>query len=296
LQTLRALGVTAATLHLNHRDVLFGLLQLQGVDERGRQIACIRAVDKLDKIGRDGVVAEIVREAGLDAEAATAVVAAFDGGGGLEAIEAQLAGRQDQFPQLAAALQRLGDVVALVTAAGLGGQVVIDRSIARGLDYYTGIIYETRLTDPRVATIGAVMSGGRYDGLIGLFGREQIPAIGISIGLDRLLSALQELGLLAAGLCQVPVYIAAMDPSVARDALALATEVRAAGLRAELDLAGGRIGKQLERAAKRGATLVLVIGSDEVASASVVIKDLRDGSQGPVARADLLSALRDKLA
>jgi histidyl-tRNA synthetase len=87
-----------------------------------------------------------------------------------------------------------------------------------------------------------------------------------------------------------------MDPSVARDALALATEVRAAGLRAELDLAGGRIGKQLERAAKRGATLVLVIGSDEVASASVVIKDLRDGSQGPVARADLLSALRDKLA
>lgn len=296
LQTLRALGVTDASLHLNHRDVLFGLLQLHGVEERGRQIACIRAIDKLDKIGRDGVEAEIVREAGLDTAAAAAVVAAFDGDGGIAALEAQLAGRHAQFPQLAAALQRLTEVVALVTAAGLGAQVQVDRSIARGLDYYTGIIYETRLTNPRVASIGAVMSGGRYDGLIGLFGREQIAAIGISIGLDRLLAALQELGLLAGGLAQVPIYVAAMDTAVGGEALALASEVRAAGLRAEVDLAGGRMGKQMERAAKRGATVVLVLGSDEVASGTVVVKDLRDGSQGPLPRASVVAALRAKLA
>ncbi len=294
LATLRALGVSGARLHLNHRDVLFGMLDVLGMTEKTKQIICIRAIDKLDKIGQDGVVAEIVREAEIEASQASEIVRAFAGGGGIEPIAAVAAGKGHA--ALDTALLRLQAVVDLVAAAGLGEQVVIDRSIARGLDYYTGIIYETRLTDPRVASIGAVMSGGRYDGLIGLFGKEQIAAVGISIGLDRLLAALQELGLLAQGLAQVPIYVMPLDASVAGPALALATELRAAGLRVELDLAGGRIGKQFERAGKRGSKIALVVGSDELAAGVVQVKDLASGEQAKVARAELIDDLRRRLA
>lgn len=293
LATLRSMGIAGVRMHLNHRDVLFGLLEVLGIADRSAQIACIRAIDKLDKIGRDGVLAEIVREAAVDAGLAEQVVGAFDGGGGLDAIADQA--RDKGHAALDAAIARLQTVQTLVAAAGLGEHLVIDRSIARGLDYYTGIIYETRLTDPKVAGIGAVMSGGRYDGLIGLFGKEQIPAVGISIGLDRLLAALLELELVEVGLAKVPVYVAPMDPAVAGAALGLATELRAAGLRVEVDLGGGKLGKQIERAVKRGARLVLILGSDEVASGSVVVKDLGSGQQAPVARVGLIADLQRRL-
>ncbi len=287
LQVLRSLGVEGARLHLNHRDVLFGLLELRGVTEKPQQIACIRAVDKLDKIGAAGVVAEIVREAQLDTQAAEQVVAAFAPGGGLKDLQQTVAVAGDSAPVLKQAVERLEAVLALVAAAGLADLITVDVSIARGLDYYTGIIYETRLTDPKVASMGAVMSGGRYDGLIGLFSKEQVPAVGISLGLDRLLAALQELGLLPTHLARVPVYVAVMDSQVAGHALHVAGLLRAAGLRAEVDLGGGKLGKQFERASKRGAQVVLVLGSDEVASQSAVVKDLGSGQQTPVSWTEL---------
>lgn len=287
LQVLRSLGVQGARLHLNHRDVLFGLLDLRGVTEKAQQIACIRAVDKLDKIGEAGVVAEIIREAGLDPQAAQQVVAAFAPGGGLEELQQTVAAAGDSAPVLKLAVERLQAVLALVAAAGLADLITVDVSIARGLDYYTGIIYETRLTDPKVASMGAVMSGGRYDGLIGLFSKEQVPAVGISLGLDRLLAALQELGLLPTDLARVPIYVAVMDGQLAGEALHVAGLLRAAGQRVEVDLGGGKLGKQLERASKRGAQLVLVLGSDEVASQSVRVKDLGSGQQTAVAWTEL---------
>lgn len=279
LQVLRSLGVEGARLHLNHRDVLFGLLELRGVTEKPQQIACIRAVDKLDKIGEAGVLAEIVREAGLDAAAAQQVVAAFAPGGGLQDLQKTVAEFGDSAPVLKQAVGRLEAVLALVAAAGLAELITVDVSIARGLDYYTGIIYETRLTHPKVASMGAVMSGGRYDGLIGLFSKEQVPAVGISLGLDRLLAALQELDLLPTDLARVPVYVAVMDGEVAGQALHVAGLLRATGLRVEVDLGGGKLGKQFERASKRGAQVVLVLGSDEVASESAVVKNLGSGEQ-----------------
>ena len=287
LEVLRSLGVSGARLHLNHRDVLFGLLELRGITEKAQQIACIRAVDKLDKIGPAGVLAEIVREAGLDAEAAQQVVDAFAPGQGLQELQQTVADAGDSVPVLRQAVERLQAVLSLVAAAGLADRITVDVSIARGLDYYTGIIYETRLTDPKVASMGAVMSGGRYDGLIGLFSKEQVPAVGISLGLDRLLAALQELGLLPTDLARVPVYVAVMDTQLAGQALHVAGLLRAAGQRVEVDLGGGKLGKQLERASKRGAQVVLVLGSDEVANATAVVKDLGSGQQTQVAWTEL---------
>lgn len=291
LQVLGSLGVDGARLHLNHRDVLFGLLELRGVTEKAQQIACIRAVDKLDKIGDAGVVAEIIREAGLDDQLARKVVGDFQPGGGLGDLEKIVDGAGENAGMLRGAVERLQHVLALVAAAGLADKVCVDVSIARGLDYYTGIIYETRLTDPKVATIGAVMSGGRYDGLIGLFSKEQVPAVGISLGLDRLLAALQELALLPVNLARVPVYVAVMNAEVSGPALHVAGLLRAAGLRVEVDLAGGKLGKQFERASKRGASAVVVLGSDEVTGQTAQVKDLASGAQSPVPWAELAAYL-----
>ncbi len=288
LSVLQSIGIDGAVLHLNHRDVLFGLIAAAGVTEKDQQIACIRAIDKLDKIPPVAVQAEIVA-AGIDEATAVRVVGQFaEGGLSLDQVSAQLPDSP--------ALDRVRQVVALVAAAGLGDRIVFDPTIARGLDYYTGIIYETRLTDPRVKGIGAVMSGGRYDGLIGLFTKESIPAVGISLGLDRLLAALQELELVSKDSHAVQVYVTVFSDDQSALAIEVAKGLRTAGLRVELDLAGGKLGKQLERASKRGARLAVLMGPDEAAAGQAVLKDLRDGAQQTVAQANLSATARELLA
>ncbi|MBM4343328.1 MAG: ATP phosphoribosyltransferase regulatory subunit, partial [Deltaproteobacteria bacterium] len=152
------------------------------------------------------------------------------------------------------------------------------------------------LTDPRVAGMGAVMSGGRYDGLVGLFAGGSIPAVGISVGLDRLFAALQELHLVGGDEAAVPVYATVMAPELAGATLALVGALRAKGVRTEVDLGGGKLGKQFERAHKRGARAALVLGSDEAAAGTVVVKDLRSGTQATVAQAEVAEHLRALLA
>ncbi len=297
LSVLEALGIQGAVLHLNHRDVLFGLIAAAGVTEKAQQIACVRAIDKLDKVPPVAVVAEIAA-LGIAVEVASVVLNRFLFAETNPQKFLQLVVLDDSMsatPTLVEAASRIVTVIELVTAAGLGDRIVFDPTIARGLDYYTGIIYETRLTDPRVKGIGAVMSGGRYDGLIGLFTKESIPAVGISLGLDRLLAALQELELVPKDAHAVQVYVTVFGESEAATAIATAGQLRAVGLRVELDLAGGKLGKQLERASKRGARLAVLIGPDEAAAGTVVLKDLRDGAQQTVARANLPDMASDLL-
>ena len=291
LSVLQALGIDGAVLHLNHRDVLFGLIAAAGVTDKAQQIACVRAIDKLDKIPPEAVQAEIVTNTGLDEATAKRVLREFvDPAGTFEAVYRELVETNAVIHGdglLGGGLKRVNDVLKLIEAAGLGDRVRFDPTIARGLDYYTGIIYETRLTDPRVKGMGAVMSGGRYDGLIGLFTKESIPAVGISLGLDRLLAAMQELDLVQKDSHAVQVYVTVFGEAEAATAIGVARTLRQAGLRVELDLAGGKLGKQLERASKRGARLAVMIGPDEAAAGTAVLKDLRDGSQQSLTQGEL---------
>lgn len=310
LSVLRALGVEGAVLHLNHRDVLFGLIAAAGVTDPAQQIVCIRAIDKLDKVPPSVVQAEITEATGLSADQANHLLEPFlpatsspteapsiDPDLAFAALRTRLRSHlPDPMPTpVAEALDRVEAVLALVESAGFGGRIRFDVSIARGLDYYTGIIYETRLTDPKVSSIGAVMSGGRYDGLIGLFTKEVIPAVGISLGLDRLLAALQELGLVATDSHAVQVYVTVFDPTLSGKSLEVAQKLRSAGLRVELDLAGGKLGKQLERASKRGARLAVMVGPEEAAADQAVVKDLRQGSQQTTPVAELAGLARSLL-
>lgn len=295
LAVLRALGVEDAVLHLNHRDVLFGLIAAAGVTEKPQQIQCIRAIDKLDKVPPAVVQAEIVTNAQVSEQVAHALVELFTTPRSLTEIQAIcLENSGNETLQLAFA--RVTAVLGLIDAAGFGKQLQFNPTIARGLDYYTGIIYETRLTHPKVSGIGAVMSGGRYDGLIGLFTKEVIPAVGISLGLDRLLAALQELDLIAKDSHAIEAYVTIFAPETAESSVAIAQLLRAAGLRVELDLAGGKLGKQLERASKRGARLAVMAGPDEVQAGQATLKDLRHNSQELVALGQLGETARRILA
>ena len=292
LNVLSALGVEGAVIHLNHRGLLSALLEYAGVLTDKAQLLAMRAIDKWDKVGEQGVRAELARVEEISAESIDKLLTAFSTTGEtpaetLSALEGLIGGNE--------AIDRLREVLRLLAAAGHSSGVTIDATIARGLDYYTGVIYETRLTDPRVASIGAVMSGGRYDDLIGMFGKEQLPAVGISLGLDRLLAALGELNLLDEAHHGADVFVAVFNPEGRSDAFEAAAILRAAGVAAEISTVEGKLAKQFKRADKRGCRLAVVIGPDERKAGQVVVKDLRAGGQKSVTADELAGYVTDIL-
>ena len=302
MAAVRALGVTEFTLHLNHRDLLRALLAAADVREEGAQLAALRAIDKWDKVGEAGVRRELSTIAGLDEAGIDELMSGFAlAGVGAASADDHVALNADLMSRLRASLgelaclDRLAEVLALVDAAGLAGHLRIDPTIARGLDYYTGVIFETRLTDARVAGMGAVMSGGRYDGLIGMFGKQAVPAVGISLGLDRLLAALRELGLAAGGEGAAAVYVTVFDRERQSASVAMASSLRAAGLTVELDTEGGKLAKQFKRADRRGNRFVVVIGDHEAAAGVAVLKALDSGAQQTLATADVAAAITASL-
>jgi histidyl-tRNA synthetase len=186
---------------------------------------------------------------------------------------------------------RLADILDGFRGAGADEErIQIDVSIARGLDYYTGAIFETFLDD--LPTIGSVCSGGRYDNLAGLFTKQELPGIGASLGLDRLLAALEELGLVAKVATPAEVFIPFFDKAGRNSYLALAAQVRAAGFGVEVFPDAKKLGQQLQYADRRGFRIALIAGSDELAQDVVQVKDMASQTSTTVARADVVAEVR----
>jgi histidyl-tRNA synthetase len=166
----------------------------------------------------------------------------------------------------------------------------LNLSIARGLDYYTGIVYETTLdAHPQ---IGSICSGGRYDNLASHYTKSKLPGVGISIGLTRLFFQLQEAGLVSTADSSVDVLVALMDDALLPDALAVSQRLRAAGLNVETQLEPRKLAKQFQYADRAGIRFVAIRGEDEIARGVVAVKDLRRGEQFEVTEADLASTLQ----
>ena len=166
--------------------------------------------------------------------------------------------------------------------------MAVDLSIARGLDYYTGTIYETFLLD--LEAIGSVMSGGRYDNLLGMFGGESIPAVGISLGVDRLFYGLQELKLVREQASPTQVLVTVFDEGTRAQAYQVAATLRAAGVRAEVFLGAGKLKKQFQYADRKQIPFAVVAGPDELARGEVTLKDLKSGTQSVLAIGALAGA------
>ncbi len=283
---LQALGFNDFVIKLNHRRVLTGLLDAAGiaVDLHGQALV---AIDKLDKIGRDGVARELA-ERGVSADAATIVLDAFSGEVTLETVKRLVAAQ----PEALAGAEDLEQVVALAAQTSAATHLRFDPSLARGLSYYTGTIMEIAVPD----LAGSLGGGGRYDGLIGMFSGEDVPACGFSLGLERILVVMGERQMFPADVqkASADVLVALFDHLSAPESMKLAAELRQAGLRAEVYPDPDKLGKQFKYASEKRIPFVAILGSEEISRGEVTLKDLASGTQDRFPRLSVASALMRK--
>jgi histidyl-tRNA synthetase len=286
---MERLGFTKFTIRINNRLVLNGLLEHLGLT--GQTVGVLRTLDKLPKIGREAVIAEMTEKVGTTAAQADSVLKMTELSGSsaeiLTQVETLLAGNE----QGLTGVGRLRELFTWSEAAGVPQErISLDLSIARGLDYYTGTIYETFLND--LPGIGSVCSGGRYDNLAGLFTSQKLPGVGASLGLDRLLAAMEEMGMLAAASTPAPVLILLFDAGHTGDYLRIARKLRAEGIDTEVFCDARNIGKQLSYASRKGFKAAVIAGQTEFAQGNWQVKDLQAGQQTTVTEADLVGELK----
>ncbi len=290
------LAIGAFTIQINNRKLMRGFFEGLGVADPERQGAVLREVDKLDKRGPDYVRETLTGEGfGLAADAVEKI---------LDFVGIRSAGHADALAQLDClgqgsetfnqGIAELREVLELVRAFGVPeANYAINLSIARGLDYYTGTVYETTLND--YPQIGSICSGGRYENLAGQYTKSHLPGVGISIGASRLFWQLREAGLIESAESSVEVLVAQMDEVRLSEYLKLASELRRAGINAEVQLESRKVAKQFQYADRAGIRFVLLLGEDEAARGVVAVKDMRKQEQFEVPREDLVRALRVEL-
>jgi histidyl-tRNA synthetase len=306
------LGFDNFVIRLNHREALTGVLDRAGVDA-GKHADAVIALDKLDKIGAEGVAKEFASR-GISDEAGLMLLRFFDGLAALgrpaelvadENADAQHAAFNEaalgcllefvgSHERGAAGVENLREILRLADAAGAGARIRLDPSLARGLSYYTGAIMEISVPD----LSGSLGGGGRYDNLVGMFSGREVPACGFSLGLERIIVVMTERGMFPADLVETPadVLVTVWDEDSTADALALARELRAAGLRVDVyPEARDKVGRQFKYASARGVPVVVVAGPEERAQGLVALKDMRTGEQRNIARTDAAASVRASL-
>lgn len=293
---LGRLGFQDFTVHINNRKILTGIGAYAGVPNT--QLGDLyRSIDKLDKIGLDGVKKELA-ESGIADDVIGRMMDLLQlRDGGLDAlgqVREQLAG-------VDAALEGLTELEQMVTYLGQMGvpqdRFTVDLAMVRGLGYYTGPVYETYITKPD--NLGSVTGGGRYDELIGMFRKQSMPTTGSSLGIERIIDLMDLLNLYPPEVSStvVQVLVTVFGADTQGDSLALANELRAAGIRTEAYMNPKRnIGKQVQYADKKGARVVAFLGEDEIKAGKVGLKRLSDGHEVTVSRDQVAAAVRDLLA
>ena len=293
-QTFTSLGLKRFQIRVNNRKILNGFYAMLGLTEQSGDI--MRTVDKLDKIGAEKVRTLLVDECGVSADSAGEILKFIAITGGNEQVLAALEsyrGRNEVFDK---GLDQLNTVVKYLSAFGVPAEnFAVDLTIARGLDYYTGTVYETTLLDH--PEIGSVCSGGRYDNLAEYYTDRQLPGVGISIGLTRLFYVLGEQGLLNPDLPTAPadVLILPMTAELS-PAVTLATRLRAAGVRTQLYTEQKKFKAKMSYADKLGVPYVVFLGDDEIAGNVVACKDMTSGEQTTLPFAETLALIQTGLA
>ena len=293
-KVFKGFGLTRFQIHVNNRKVLNGFYAMMGLTEKSGDI--MRTVDKLDKIGVDKVKIILLEDCGLTEQQADDILAFISIKGTNAKVLAALenyAGRNETFDT---GLSELKVVASNLAAFGMPEEnFVVDLTIARGLDYYTGTVYETLLLDH--PELGSVCSGGRYDNLAGYYIEKQLPGVGISIGLTRLFYVLGEQGMLNGDLPTAPadVLILPMTEDLSA-AVTLATKLRDAGVRTQLYTEQKKFKAKMNYADKTGVPYVVFLGEDEVKNNVIACKDMTSGEQTTLDFAATLARVRDGLA
>jgi histidyl-tRNA synthetase len=300
--TMEALGIPRGSyvVKVNNRKVLDGVLEaigLGGEHSAGRRLTVLRAIDKFDRLGIEGVrqllgtgrkdeSGDFTKGAGLDQDQTARVLNYIEFQ--LDEKRGYLEGVLNDWSRDTSAVgkegvQELAHIASLVRASNYGpDRICVDSSVVRGLEYYTGAVFEVDLTFPTTdgTRFGSVGGGGRYDGLVSRFRGEVVPATGFSVGVSRLAAALQHLGKIDSNPVHGPVVVTVFDKDRVADYQQMVAKLRAANIRSELYLGNPRnLGNQLKYADKRNAPCVVIQGSDEKAKGEVTIKDLIAGAE-----------------
>ena len=293
-QTFTALGLTRFQIRVNNRKILNGFYAMLGLTDRSGDI--MRTVDKLDKIGPHKVRACLMDDVGLTADQAEEIMRFISITGSNDQVLSALEGYRGRHELFDQGLDELTTVTRYLAAFGvLEVNFAVDLTIARGLDYYTGTVYETTLLD--YPEIGSVCSGGRYDNLAEYYTDRQLPGVGISIGLTRLFYVLGEQGLLNPSLPTAPadVLILPMTQDLT-PAIQLATRLRGAGVRTQLYTEQKKFKAKMNYADKLGVPYVVFLGDDEIAAGLVACKDMTSGEQTKLPFDATLSRIQEGLS
>ena len=268
---LSAIGVEDITIHLSHRGIFNQFLEKRNLQEKSEDI--LRIVDKLAKIGQEEVLSQL-QEITDSAEAAQDIIKYITK---QETFEATLNQMESLAGGPSAHSQRLREIRAMMEATGIADSFVLDPSITRGLDYYTGVVYETFLN--QLPSIGSVCSGGRYDNLAGLYMKDKVPGVGSSIGLDRLIAGLEQLGKLEHKKSHLSVEIFCLDEKLSIAYQTVANKLRSAGISCEVFPDPKKITAQYTMAEKKGIPFGMLIKGEDVEKGVVTLKNLQTREQ-----------------
>ena len=284
-RVFRALGIRVA-LKMNNRKILFGIAEAIGHADKMMDITV--AIDKLEKIGLDNVKAELL-ERGLDQEAVDRLQPILELSGNNHQKLAQLREVLVASETGLKGIDEMETIFGHVERLGIDLPVELDLSLARGLNYYTGAIFEVKALD---FAIGSICGGGRYDDLTGIFGLPNLSGVGISFGADRIYDVMTGLELFPEEVnCTTRVLFTNLGTAEEAAVLPLLRELRGAGISAEIYPEAGKMKKQMEYANRRGIPYVVIVGSQELEAGAATVKEMRTGEQRQIPFAELIQAL-----
>jgi len=282
-EVLTTLGFGDFTIQLNHRVLLRAMLEAAAIPAELHGEALV-AIDKFDKIGRDGVIRELTAR-GIDPVAAEMCLAAVSGAA---AFDQTVSGHESAKGPRA----EIEEILALAATTSAAGHVSFVPRLARGLSYYTGAIMEISVPD----LAGSLGGGGRYDNLVGMFLGRDVPACGFSLGLERIIVVMTERGMFPAHVAagNADVMVTVWNDGSRSDALSLAGELRRGGLRVDVYPEPDKLGKQFKYASSRNVAFVTIVGDDERAAGTVSVKDMRSGTQLNMPREEVAPFIRTR--
>ncbi len=287
IETLLDLGFKDFRTHIGHRKILDGLVELVGGQEQYTEICC--SIDKLDKIGADGVREEMLKR-GVPRNVADDILERV----GIEGSPREILSHLDMVLSATRngprGLAETRELVSILEAMGVSAKhFCFDLRLVRGLDYYTGPVYESIVTSP---SIGSLSGGGRYDELIGKFTGQSVPATGTTLGLERIIEVMKEFSMFPEIRGGTQLLAAIFDPSTRDDSLALASELRRGGIRCEIPLKPPKgLKQQIAYASEKGIPLIAILGPDEIAAGEVMLR-AGPADQRRVKRAQVVEEVR----
>ncbi len=290
-QILKTLNLKQFTIRINNRKLLNGIAHSLEIKEDTIP-SLLRIIDKLDKKGVKGVKAEMM-EKQFPEKTAYIILELLTASKGNTITFNDIKNKFPSSPLLSDGIEELEEIFSYLESMGIDSEYYrFDISLARGLDYYTGPIFETTVDEPK---IGSITGGGRYDNLIGMFSNTQFPATGSSFGLERIITVMEELNLSSLSTTTSEVLVTLFSPDMNKEVLQLVSYLRSSGIKTEVYFKQEKMKKQLSYASNKGIPFVAILGPDEQKNNTVMLRDMRKGKQEAIIRDELVNTIRREL-